>query len=35
MPILLMAFALGYLFVTAPEFNRPFLYYVQIVIMLV
>jgi hypothetical protein len=34
-PILLMAFPLGYLLITAPEFNRPFLYYVQIVIMLV
>jgi hypothetical protein len=34
-PILLMAFPLAYLLVKAPEFNRPFLYYVQIIIMLV
>lgn len=34
-PILLMAFPLGYLLLRAHEFNRPFLYYVQIVIMLV
>ena len=34
-PILLMAFPLGYLLITAHEFNRPFLYYVQIVTMLV
>jgi len=34
-PILLMAFPLGYLFLRAPEFNRPFLYYVQIGTMLV
>ena len=34
-PILLMAFPLAYLLITAPEFNRSFLYYVQIVIMLV
>ena len=34
-PILLMIFPLGYLLLRAPEFNRPFLYYVQIGIMLV
>jgi hypothetical protein len=34
-PILLMAFPLGYLLVKAPELNRPFLYYVQIAVMLV
>jgi hypothetical protein len=34
-PILLMAFPLGYLLLRAPEFNRPFLYYVQIGAMLV
>ncbi len=34
-PILLMAFPLGYLLLKAPEFNRPFLYYVQIGLMLV
>jgi len=34
-PILLMIFPLGYLLIMAPKFNRPFLYYVQIVIMLV
>ena len=34
-PILLMAFPLGYLLIRAPEFNRPFLYYVQIGLMLV
>ena len=34
-PILLMAFPLGYLLLKAPEFNRPFLYYVQIGAMLV
>ncbi len=34
-PILLMAFPLGYLLLRAPEFNRPFLYYVQISTMLV
>ncbi|MFH2040684.1 MAG: hypothetical protein ABIJ65_14730 [Chloroflexota bacterium] len=33
-PILLMAFPLGYLLIKAPEFNRPFPYYVQLVIML-
>jgi len=33
-PILLMAFPLGYLLLRAPEFNRPFLYYVQIGAML-
>ncbi len=34
-PILLMAFPLGYLLLRAPEFNRPFLYYIQIGAMLV
>jgi hypothetical protein len=34
-PILLMAFPLGYLLLRAPEFNRPFLYYVQTGTMLV
>ena len=34
-PILLMAFPLGYLLLKAPEFNRPFLYYIQIGTMLV
>jgi len=34
-PILLMAFPLGYLLLKAPEYNRPFLYYVQVTIMLV
>ena len=34
-PILLMAFPLAYLLLRAPEFNRPFLYYVQIGAMLV
>lgn len=34
-PLLLMAFPLGYLLIKAPEFNRPILYYVQIVIMLI
>jgi len=34
-PILLMIFPLVYLLLRAPEFNRPFLYYVQIGIMLV
>ena len=33
-PILLMAFPLGYLLLRAPEFNRPFLYYIQIGLML-
>lgn len=33
-PILLMAFPLGYLLVMAPKFNRPFLYYLQLVLML-
>ena len=33
-PILLMAFPLGYLLARAPEFNRPPLYYVQVGIML-
>ena len=30
-----MAFPLGYLLIKAPEFNRPILYYVQIVIVLI
>ena len=34
-PILLMVFPLGYLLIKAPFFNRPFLYYVQILFMLV
>ena len=34
-PILLMVFPLAYLLLRAPEFNRPFLYYVQIGTMLV
>ena len=34
-PLLLMAFPLGYLLLRAPEFNRPFLYYVQIGAMLI
>lgn len=34
-PILLMTFPLGYLLIKAPEFNRPFLYYVQIGVMLI
>jgi hypothetical protein len=34
-PILLMAFPLAYLLFRAPEFDRPFLYYVQIGTMLV
>ena len=34
-PILLMAFPLAYLLIKAPEFNRSFLYYVQIAAMLV
>jgi hypothetical protein len=33
-PLLLMAFPLAYLLLRAPEFNRPFLYYVQIGAML-
>jgi hypothetical protein len=33
-PILLMAFPLGFLLLKAPEFNRPLLYYVQIGTML-
>jgi hypothetical protein len=33
-PILLMVFPLCYLLLKGPEFNRPFLYYVQIGIML-
>jgi hypothetical protein len=34
-PILLMAFPLGFLLIKATEFHRPVLYHVQIVIMLV
>lgn len=34
-PILLMVFPLGYLLLKAPELDRPFLYYVQVSIMLV
>lgn len=34
-PILLMVFPLIYLLVKAPEYNRPILYYIQILIMLV
>ena len=34
-PILLMAFPLGYLLIKAPEFNRPLLYYIQVSMMLV
>jgi hypothetical protein len=33
-PFLLMAFPLGYLLYTAPRVGRPFLYYLQIVLML-
>jgi hypothetical protein len=33
-PILIMAFPLGYLLLKAPEFNRPFFYYIQIGAML-
>ena len=33
-PLLLMVFPLGYLLLTAPGANRPFLYYIQIVLML-
>jgi hypothetical protein len=34
-PLLLMVFPLGYLLIMAPKFNRPGLYYIQIVTMLV
>ena len=34
-PILLMAFPLFYLLITAPKFERPPLYYIQIVAMLI
>jgi predicted permease len=34
-PILLMAFPLGYLLLKAPEFNRPTIYYIQVSTMLV
>jgi hypothetical protein len=30
-PILLMTFPLVYLLIMAPKFNRPFLYYIQMV----
>lgn len=33
-PLLLMFFPLLYLLFTAPKFDRPFLYYIQVVIML-
>lgn len=33
-PILLMAFPLGYLLMRAPGFGRPWLYYVQLSVML-
>ena len=33
-PLLLMAFPLGYLLFTAPGVNRPFLYYIQVGLML-
>lgn len=33
-PILLMVFPLGYLLILAPKFNRPFLYYLQLGLML-
>lgn len=33
-PILLMVFPLAYLLISAPRFNRPFLYYIQIGMML-
>ncbi|MFZ0533801.1 MAG: hypothetical protein WAM09_11525 [Anaerolineales bacterium] len=34
-PILLMAFPLAYLLIMATKFNRPFLYYIQIGLMLI
>jgi hypothetical protein len=34
-PILLMAFPLVFLLIMAPKYNRPFLYYIQILIMLI
>ena len=34
-PILLMTFPLVYLLVMAPKFDRPFLYYIQIGLMLI
>ena len=34
-PILLMVFPLIYLLVVAPKFNRPILYYIQIVVMII
>jgi hypothetical protein len=33
-PILLMAFPLGYLLARAPEFGRPFIYYLQVGLMI-
>lgn len=33
-PLLLMVFPLGYLLFTAPGVNRPFLYYIQVGLML-
>lgn len=33
-PLLLMVFPLGYLLVTAPRVDRPFLYYLQVGLML-
>lgn len=33
-PLLLMVFPLGYLLVTAPQLNRPLLYYIQVGLML-
>lgn len=33
-PILLMAFPLAYLLVRAPEFGRPFIYYLQVGLMI-
>jgi len=34
-PILIMAFPLGYLLLRAAEFNRPIIYYIQIGVMLI
>ena len=33
-PILLMGFPLGYLLITAPDFKRPSIYYIQVATML-
>lgn len=33
-PLLLMIFPLGYLLLKAPQFDRSFLYYVQIIVMM-